>query len=50
MGRNGAGKSTTMKALMGLIEKRSGAVRFMQRDISNDTAHRIAAGGLGYVP
>lgn len=50
MGRNGAGKSTTMKALMGLLEKRSGDVRFMGRDISKDAAHRIAASGLGYVP
>jgi branched-chain amino acid transport system ATP-binding protein len=50
MGRNGAGKSTTMKALMGLLEKRTGGVRFMGRDISKDAAHRISAGGLGYVP
>ena len=50
MGRNGAGKSTTMKALMGLLEKRTGDVQFMGRDISKDAAHRIAASGLGYVP
>jgi branched-chain amino acid transport system ATP-binding protein len=50
MGRNGAGKSTTMKALMGLLEKRAGGVNFMGRDISKDAAHRIAASGLGYVP
>jgi branched-chain amino acid transport system ATP-binding protein len=50
MGRNGAGKSTTMKALMGLLEKRTGGVQFMGRDISKDAAHRIAASGLGYVP
>jgi len=50
MGRNGAGKSTTMKALMGLLEKRTGDVHFMKRDISKDAAHRIAASGLGYVP
>jgi len=50
MGRNGAGKSTTMKALMGLLEKRIGGVHFMGRDISKDSAHRIAASGLGYVP
>lgn len=50
MGRNGAGKSTTMKALMGLLEKRAGDVQFMGRDISKDAAHRIAASGLGYVP
>ncbi len=50
MGRNGAGKSTTMKALMGLLEKRAGDVQFMGRNISKDAAHRIAASGLGYVP
>ena len=50
MGRNGAGKSTTMKALMGLLEKRTGDVQFMGRDISKEAAHRIAASGLGYVP
>ncbi len=50
MGRNGAGKSTSMKALMGLLEKRTGDVQFMGRDISKDAAHRIAASGLGYVP
>ena len=50
MGRNGAGKSTTMKALMGLLEKRTGDMHFMGRDISKDAAHRIAASGLGYVP
>jgi branched-chain amino acid transport system ATP-binding protein len=50
MGRNGAGKSTTMKALMGLLEKRTGDLQFMGRDISKEAAHRIAASGLGYVP
>jgi branched-chain amino acid transport system ATP-binding protein len=50
MGRNGAGKSTTMKALMGLLEKRTGDVQFMGREISKDAAHHIAASGLGYVP
>jgi branched-chain amino acid transport system ATP-binding protein len=50
MGRNGAGKSTTMKTLMGLLEKRIGDVQFMGRDISKEASHRIAASGLGYVP
>ena len=50
MGRNGAGKSTTMKALMGLLEKRSGTLRFMADDISKEATHRIAEAGLGYVP
>ena len=50
MGRNGAGKSTTLKALMGLIDKRSGAVSFLGRDISRGAPHEVARLGLGYVP
>ena len=50
MGRNGAGKSTTMKSIMGLIDKRQGQLRFMDRDISQHATHEIAALGLGYVP
>jgi branched-chain amino acid transport system ATP-binding protein len=50
MGRNGAGKSTTMKSIMGLIDKRQGQLRFMDRDISQHSTHEIAALGLGYVP
>lgn len=50
MGRNGAGKSTTMKAVMGLIDKRRGAVGFMGRDIAGLPPFRIARLGLGFVP
>jgi len=50
MGRNGAGKSTTMKSIMGLIDKRQGQLRFMDRDISQYSTYEIAALGLGYVP
>jgi branched-chain amino acid transport system ATP-binding protein len=50
MGRNGAGKSTTMKALMGLLDKRRGRVDFMGRDISTAEPHEAAALGLGFVP
>ena len=50
MGRNGAGKSTTMKAIMGLLARRSGRVRFGGRDISNLASHSIARLGLGWVP
>ena len=50
MGRNGAGKSTTLKALMGLLARRSGRVAFMGRDISKSPAFEIARLGLGYVP
>jgi branched-chain amino acid transport system ATP-binding protein len=50
MGRNGAGKSTTLKTLMGMVDRRRGRVSFMGRDISRLPPHAIAAVGLGYVP
>jgi branched-chain amino acid transport system ATP-binding protein len=50
MGRNGAGKSTTLKAIMGLLPARAGRVRFAGRDIAGLAAFRIARLGLGYVP
>ena len=50
MGRNGAGKSTTLKALMGLIAKRTGAINFLGRDVSKAEPHDVARLGLGYVP
>ena len=50
MGRNGAGKSTTFKALMALIPQRGGTVRFMGEDISNLKPFEIARRGLGFVP
>jgi branched-chain amino acid transport system ATP-binding protein len=50
MGRNGAGKSTTIKSLMALIARRNGAVRFCGEDISKLRSFEIARRGLGYVP
>ena len=50
LGRNGAGKSTTFRAILGIIANRSGAVRFDGADISRLPAHEIARRGLGYVP
>jgi branched-chain amino acid transport system ATP-binding protein len=50
LGRNGAGKSTTMKALMGLLQPRRGSVRFLDREIAGMAPYRIARIGLGYVP
>ncbi|ACC73578.1 ABC transporter ATP-binding protein [Paraburkholderia phymatum] len=50
MGRNGAGKSTTMKSIMGLLPRREGTVHFNSADISALPPHRIARMGLGYVP
>lgn len=50
MGRNGAGKSTTLKTLMGLMDKRKGTINFMGQDISDAQSHRIASLGMGFVP
>jgi branched-chain amino acid transport system ATP-binding protein len=50
MGRNGAGKSTTLKAIMGLLPPRGGRVRFVGQDIAGLAPFRIARLGLGYVP
>ena len=50
MGRNGAGKSTTMKAIMGLMARREGSVRFNGEDISRLEAYQIARLGLGFTP
>ena len=50
MGRNGAGKSTTLKAIMGLLSRRRGQVRFMGRDVATAEPHAIARAGLGFVP
>ena len=50
MGRNGAGKSTTMKAIMGLLPPRAGHVRFAGQDITGWAPFQIARAGLGYVP
>jgi branched-chain amino acid transport system ATP-binding protein len=50
MGRNGAGKSTTLKSIMGLIERKSGSITFAGEDISHARSYEIARLGLGYVP
>jgi branched-chain amino acid transport system ATP-binding protein len=50
LGRNGAGKSTTLKAMMGLVPSWSGEVRFDGHRIDRLAPHEIARLGLGYVP
>lgn len=50
MGRNGAGKSTTLKSIAGLVERRKGKVLFMGDAIEGKASHQIARAGLGYVP
>ena len=50
LGRNGAGKSTTMKSLIGLLRPRGGSILFGGQDVSGWEPHRIARLGMGYVP
>ena len=50
MGRNGAGKSTTLKGIAGLLERRSGRIEFLGQRIDRQPPHVIARRGLGYVP
>ncbi|MEO8024183.1 ABC transporter ATP-binding protein [Polaromonas sp.] len=50
MGRNGAGKSTTLKTLIGMLDKRRGIVSFLGADISKSEPHHAARMGLGFVP
>ena len=50
LGRNGAGKSTTLRAIVGLLEKRTGRIVFGGRDMSRRQTHEMVRAGLGYVP
>ena len=50
MGRNGAGKSTTIKSIMGLLQSKRGQVRFLDEDIAALEPYQIARRGLGFVP
>jgi branched-chain amino acid transport system ATP-binding protein len=50
LGRNGAGKSTTLKSLMGLVTPRSGSVVLDGQDVAGQPAHRIAQSGMQLVP
>jgi len=50
LGRNGAGKSTTIRSLMGLMKQMTGTVRMFGKDVAGWTPFRIAASGVGYVP
>ncbi|WP_366554874.1 ABC transporter ATP-binding protein [Aquibaculum sediminis] len=50
IGRNGAGKSTTLKAIMGMLAGTRGRVHFAGQEVTGWPSHRIARLGLGYVP
>jgi branched-chain amino acid transport system ATP-binding protein len=50
IGANGAGKSTTLRNISGLIHPRSGKIHLKERDITGLPAHEIVAAGVGHVP
>src|SRR6185295_12864112 len=50
LGRNGVGKSTTLKTIMGLVSPSQGSVRFEGKPITNMPSHRLARMGIAYVP
>src|SRR5213082_1786567 len=50
LGRNGAGKTTTLKSIMGIVGKRTGSVRYQDRELIGLTSDRIARLGLAFCP
>jgi len=50
LGRNGMGKSTTLKSVMGLVKPKSGVVMFQERNITGFPPFKVARAGIGYVP
>ena len=50
LGRNGMGKTTTLRAIMGILRKRSGRIAFADRDLMAMPLHKVARAGLGFVP
>jgi len=50
LGRNGAGKSTTMRSIMGLTPPKRGSIKFKEEDITGKQPYVLARKGIGYVP
>ena len=50
MGKNGVGKSTLVKTIVGLVEPDEGTVRFDGRDVTDTPPHERARSGMGYIP
>ncbi|MGI9304050.1 MAG: ABC transporter ATP-binding protein [Gammaproteobacteria bacterium] len=50
LGRNGMGKTTTVRAIMGIVKPLAGAIRFEERDIGGLSSYKVAQAGLGLVP
>ena len=50
LGRNGSGRSTTLKSILGLVGRRSGSIMVNGKEVINEPTHRMARYGIGYVP
>ena len=50
LGRNGSGRSTTLKTIMGIVPARGGTIRFHDADITNKTPFALAQKGIAFVP
>lgn len=50
LGRNGAGRTTTLKSIMGMVGKRTGSIRLFGQETVNMATHQVARLGLGYCP
>ena len=50
LGRNGMGKTTTIRSILGLVQPKSGSIRFENKNISNLPAYKIARAGIGLAP
>ncbi len=50
LGRNGSGRSTTCKTIMGLVNARTGTIRFKGKDITNKSPFSLAQAGIAFVP
>lgn len=50
LGRNGAGKSTTIKSIAGIVPTRKGSIRLLGKEVRGKAPHTIARAGIGYVP
>jgi branched-chain amino acid transport system ATP-binding protein len=50
LGRNGSGRSTTLKSILGLVGRRSGSIVVNGKEVIDEPTHRMARYGIGYVP
>ena len=50
LGRNGVGKSTLMRSIIGLLPARTGSIHYKGEDVTRESADRRARRGMGYVP